>query len=179
MRQLCASLREPSSSTSAPVAAEDAAGIVTTLKGVGDTLAAWCTFHLASRFTHLYLYFDDPAEMRALEPLLAQLRRRWDPARISATAVDDALRAEWRALPRADMYMAHAPTEVQVRQQLNATHAMARAVRDGEPRTRTHAPRQRARLRPRGVQGWRGCSTSTATSSSTAAAATPRRTSAS
>lgn len=130
MRQLCAGLREPSTSATA-TASESSAGIVTTLKDVGATLAAWCTFHLASGFVHLYLYFDDPAELRVMEPLLSHLRRRWQPARISATAVDDALRAEWRTLPRADAYLAHAPSEVQVRQQLNATHAMARAVRDG------------------------------------------------
>ena len=75
-----------------------------------------------------------------------QLRRRWRPARISATAVDDTLRAEWRALPRADVYLEHAPAEVQVRQQLNATHAMAKAVRDG----RAAHSNARPRLRPAG-----------------------------
>eukprot|EP00959_Pyramimonas_sp_CCMP1952_P127563 2668161-Pyramimonas_sp.AAC.2 len=42
------------------------AGIVTTVRGMGQTLTSWVQYHLAVGFSKLYIYFDDPSEKAQL-----------------------------------------------------------------------------------------------------------------
>lgn len=107
-----------------PRRAGDRAGIVTTVKDFAALADSWCAYHLSVGFDHLFIYFDDAAEMARLN-LLA----RFSSDRITCIPHDDRLRTAWKRLPRtAEALIAHASEEVQTRQQLNARHAMGLAV---------------------------------------------------
>lgn len=121
-------LRVASSSaarTAAP--AGGLAGVVTTVKNFAALAESWCTYHLSIGFAHLYIYFDDPAELDGLG-----LASRFPSDRLTAVPHDSRLRKEWARLPhRAAELVPHAACEVQTRQQLNARHAMHLAVARG------------------------------------------------
>ena len=101
------------------------AGVVTTVKDFQALADSWCTYHLAVGFEHLYVYFDDPAELDAVG-----LPSRFPAERLTCIPHDAKLRAEWKKLQMhgakgsADEYVAYAKNEVQTRQQLNARHAV-------------------------------------------------------
>lgn len=107
----------------------NSAGIVTTVKGVRDSIDAWCTYHLAIGFEHLFVYFDDPDESASVN-LLA----RFSKDRVSPIPHDNQLRAAWRrdpvaaaCLPRAFDAGNRVGSGLNLRQELNARHAMGLA----------------------------------------------------
>ena len=89
--------------------------MVTTVKSFGALAHSWCTYHLAIGFAHLFIFFDDQAELASVG-----LGERFPAERVTCVPHDDALRAAWATLPNADTMLRHAETEVQTRQQLNA-----------------------------------------------------------
>jgi len=97
--------------------------IVTTLRDAGAMLDSFVTYHLRTGFTHLYLFFDDPADSD-----LARLRGH---PRITAIAHDDDLRRRWAWLPEYAHYGEHIDREVMARQVLNTGLAIELALRDG------------------------------------------------
>ena len=106
---------------------DSAAAIVTTVKDFGALAFGWCSYHLAIGFVHLFLYFDDPAELAEMD-----LQSRFGPERVTCVPHDATLRAAWLRLPKgAAALVPHAADEVQTRQQLNARHAMSLAVERG------------------------------------------------
>ena len=111
-------------STSAPEGSR--AAVVTTVKNFGALAHSWCTYHLGIGFAHLFIFFDDPAELAVIG-----LEERFGAERVTCVAHDDALRAAWATLPNADAMLAHAETEVQSRQQLNAWLAVDLAASKG------------------------------------------------
>ena len=97
---------------------------MTTVKNFRALADSWVAYHLAVGFVHLYVYFDDPAELKAID-----LMARFPEARLTCVPHDAALRAAWATLPQMDdRILRLATTEVQTRQQLNARHALGRAV---------------------------------------------------
>ena len=100
--------------------------MVTTVKSFGSLAHSWCTYHLGIGFAHLFIFFDDPAELAVVG-----LEERFGAERVTCVAHDDALRAAWATLPNADAMLAHAETEVQSRQQLNAWLAVDLAASKG------------------------------------------------
>ena len=100
------------------------AAVVTTVKNFGALANSWVTYHLAIGFVHLYIYFDDPAELNAID-----LNGRFPATSVTCIPHDAALRAAWAALPSMDVKVLRcAETEVQTRQQLNARHAVGLAL---------------------------------------------------
>lgn len=91
-------------------------GIVTTLRDAGDMIDSFIAWHLASGFSHLFLFFDDPAD-----PDLPRLAA--NPA-VTAIPHDAALRRAWAALPEYPYFGQFIDSEVMARQVLNAALAM-------------------------------------------------------
>ncbi|KAL1503227.1 hypothetical protein AB1Y20_011283 [Prymnesium parvum] len=104
------------------------AAIVTTVKHFAPLCVSWCAYHLSIGFRHLFVYFDDPAELDGVRALLLQ---HFAAESLTLVAHDAALRLAWSRLELAAHLLPHAGAEVQTRQQLNCRHAMALAVRQG------------------------------------------------
>lgn len=104
------------------------AAIVSTVKGFGHLCVSWCTYHFAIGFTHLYIYFDEPSELEAAR---TQLLNHFPASTLTLVSHDSKLHKEWAWLPGSESILRHAATEVQIRQQLNARHAMSLAVSQG------------------------------------------------
>ena len=102
------------------------AAVVCTVKDWSALGDSWCTYHLAIGFAHLYVYFDDPRELAQLG-----LSERFPAERLTAVPHDARLRAAWAQMAGASELLPHADAEVQIRQQLNARHAMGLAVQRG------------------------------------------------
>jgi len=98
-------------------------GIVTTVRGMGSNLPSWVHYHLAVGFCKLYIYLDDPEEADALEALATD-------ERVVLTKCDDAHRATWQDLKMWPKFAKFVDEEVQARQELNAEHAVGKALRD-------------------------------------------------
>jgi len=96
--------------------APQSAAIVTTLRNAGAILDSFVSYHRAIGFSHLFLFFDDPAD-----PALARAREK---AGVTAIAHDDALRNAWRTLPSYPLHSGSLDSEVMSRQLLNVEHAM-------------------------------------------------------
>ena len=107
---------------------------MTTVKGVQTSIDAWCSYHLAIGFEHLFLYFDDPQECAEVD-----MGSRFTPSSVSAIAHDDILRAAWRrslephddCLPHAAQPGNRVGSGLNLRQELNARHAMKLACERG------------------------------------------------
>lgn len=103
------------------------AAIVTTVKDFAAQADSWVNYHLAVGFVHLYVYFDDAAELTQVD-----LSSRFPASSVTCVPHDAALRKAWGSLPKVDSRMRQlAVNEVQTRQQLNALHAMGLAVARG------------------------------------------------
>ena len=107
----------------APPAVE--AAIVTTLKDSEARLGAFIQYHLAIGFSHIYLYFDDPSEEASIA-----IANSFSKKRVTITRSDDSLRQQWAELRGWDHMRLHLD-DVQVRQMLNAQHALRRSRRRG------------------------------------------------
>lgn len=90
--------------------------LVTTLRHAGPSLDSFIAWHLGQGFSHLFLFFDDPAD-----PDLSRVAN--NPA-ITAIPNDAALRAAWEKLPEWASFGAFIASEVMARQVLNAALAM-------------------------------------------------------
>lgn len=99
---------------------------MSTVKDFRALAHSWCAYHLAIGFEHLFIYFDDPAELSDIG-----LGSRFPAERITCVAHDAELRRVWSRLPNADDFVAHSKHEVQTRQQLNARHAITLAAERG------------------------------------------------
>ena len=94
------------------------------MKNFGVLADSWVNYHLAIGFIHVYIYFDDPDELKTID-----LNRRFPATSVSCIPHDVALRSEWAALPNMDAKVLRcAENEVQTRQQLNARHAIGLAL---------------------------------------------------
>lgn len=102
--------------------------IVATVKGFGQLAISWCDYHLAIGFDHLFIYFDDPSELQAVS---SQLYALFPANALTLVPHNASLRKAWASLPGTKELLPHAAAEVQVRQQLNARHALQLAVRHG------------------------------------------------
>lgn len=122
-------LEADSEESSATVVRESAgAAIVSTVKGFGHLSVSWCAYHFTIGFKHLYIYFDDPSEIDAVKGTLLS---HFPAEALTLVPHDARLRKAWAELPGAEKILPHAVTEVQIRQQLNARHAMSLAVKHG------------------------------------------------
>jgi hypothetical protein len=99
------------------------AAIVTTLRNAGAVLDSFVSYHRAIGFSHVFLFFDDPAD-----PDLARASAMTD---VTAIAHDAALRNSWQTLPSYPIYRTSLDSEVMSRQLLNVEHAMRLARRRG------------------------------------------------
>jgi hypothetical protein len=99
------------------------AAIVTTLRNAGAVLDSFVSYHRAIGFSHLFLFFDDPAD-----PGLERARAKAD---VTAIACDQALREAWRTLPSYPLHSGTLDSEVMSRQLLNVEHAMRLARQRG------------------------------------------------
>jgi hypothetical protein len=86
------------------------------LRNAGKSLDSFIAWHLTCGFSHLFLFFDDPAD-----PDMSRIAA--SPA-ITAIPHDVALRHAWRTLPEYQSFGAFAGSEVMARQVLNAALAM-------------------------------------------------------
>jgi hypothetical protein len=102
---------------------DNSAAIVTTLRDAGAILDSFIAYHLKLGFSHLFLFFDDPAD-----PDLARLANHPD---VTAIAHDADLRARWQALPEYQTYADFIDREVMARQVLNAALGMDMARQKG------------------------------------------------
>mmetsp|Transcript_27294 Transcript_27294/g.89373 ORF Transcript_27294/g.89373 Transcript_27294/m.89373 type:complete len:429 (+) Transcript_27294:418-1704(+) len=98
-------------------------GIVSTVKGMGETLECWVRYHLGVGFVRLFIYLDDPAEAESLAAFAGD-------ERVVLTPVDDALRAAWESQLLWAKFGEHAEAEVQARQELNGEHAVGLSLRE-------------------------------------------------
>ena len=90
---------------------------------MGKSLDSFIAWHLACGFSHVFLFFDDPAD-----PNISRIAAH--PA-ITAIPHDAALRRAWLKLPEYQSFGAFAGSEVMARQVLNAALAMALARERG------------------------------------------------
>ena len=86
-------------------------------------LDSFVSYHRAIGFSHLFLFFDDPAD-----PDLPRARAKSD---VTAIAHDAALREAWRTLPSYPLHSGSLDSEVMSRQVLNVEHAMRLARQRG------------------------------------------------
>lgn len=93
--------------------------IVTTLRNAGRMLDSFIAYHLAIGFSHIFLFFDDPAD-----PDLPRMRAH--PS-VTAFAHNESLRESWKALSQYETQGAFIDREVMARQVLNAELAMGKA----------------------------------------------------
>jgi hypothetical protein len=107
-----------------PTSPNQSAVIVTTLRNAGAVLDSFISYHRAIGFSHLFLFFDDPAD-----PDLPRVREK--PG-VTAIAHDRALRDAWQTLPSYPLYRRSLDSEVMSRQLLNVEHAMRLARHQGD-----------------------------------------------
>ena len=110
----------------APAPAAVEAAIVTTLKDSEARVGAFIRYHLAIGFAHVFLYFDDPSEERSIA-----IANSFSKKSVTVTVSDDSLRRQWAELRDWDQMRHYADGDVQVRQMLNAQHALRRSRRRG------------------------------------------------
>jgi hypothetical protein len=93
-------------------AAGSRAAVVATVKNFVAMADSWCSYHLGIGFAHLFLYFDDPAELAVID-----LASRFPASSVTAVPHDDRLRAAWSQMPYGDLgvLLRHAELEVQTR----------------------------------------------------------------
>eukprot|EP00238_Polyblepharides_amylifera_P012237 CAMPEP_0196599384 /NCGR_PEP_ID=MMETSP1081-20130531/94829_1 /TAXON_ID=36882 /ORGANISM="Pyramimonas amylifera, Strain CCMP720" /LENGTH=429 /DNA_ID=CAMNT_0041925151 /DNA_START=553 /DNA_END=1842 /DNA_ORIENTATION=+ len=103
-------------------------GIVSTVRGMGDTLYSWIHYHLASGFCRLYIYFDDPEEAVSFKSDAPDLA---SDLRVVIVSCDSEYRDSCRLLGHWHRLGKFIEEEVQARQELNAQHALGQAVADG------------------------------------------------
>jgi len=136
--------RSPSLAASVPAAALPAAlppprsgprvAIVTTLRAVPDSmLRGFVRWHLQLGFCRLYLYFDDPADPGIR--VAKQLRREAVAAGAPGGCVrivpcDARLRDSWSELSTWQRHAGREGKMVEVRQMLNAEHALRSAYQE-------------------------------------------------
>lgn len=87
-----------------------------------SSLDSFICYYLELGFATLLLYVDDP------EDEAVAVASRYPAGRVQVRTHDESLREEWRQLPSWQRLRLYAETEVQARQQLNAEHAMDRAL---------------------------------------------------
>ena len=97
--------------------------IATTLRDAGAMLDSFVAYHLGIGFSHLFLFFDDPAD--------PGLQRFASHPNVTAIAHDDHLRALWAGLPEYRAGHEFADREVMARQVFNAALAMDLARQKG------------------------------------------------
>ena len=102
------------------------AAVVATVKNFASLADSFCTYHLAIHFEHIYIYFDDPEELRTID-----LASRFPAHHVTSIPHDAQLRAAWALLPSSAHMICFAEREVQTRQQLNARHALGLASARG------------------------------------------------
>ena len=111
--------------------------IVTTLRDIPATmLASFVGWHLKIGFVRLYLYFDDPddAGIAAARRLRREVAKRgYGDDAVRVVVCDAALRSAWSALQTAmKWHLSKVLHHVEVRQQLNAEHALRSALADAD-----------------------------------------------
>ena len=108
--------QQPSSSSAFKVA------LVSTMCDNASSLDSFICYYLELGFATLLLYVDDPKDEAVA------VASRYPAGRVQVRTHDESLREEWRQLPSWQRLRLYAETEVQARQQLNAEHAMDRAL---------------------------------------------------
>lgn len=104
-------------------------GIVCQLKDASVRLESFIRYHLLIGFDRLYLYFDDCREVEDIE-LARTLSTEFD-GRVVVTVRDRELAKIWSGLDGWERLRHFANQDVQVRQMLNAFHALGRARSEG------------------------------------------------
>lgn len=101
-------------------------GIVSTVRGMGETLHSWLQYHLEIGFCKVYLYFDDATEFGSF---VKQGKYNGD-TRCRFFKNDNDLRRSWEALRLWPKFCKFVDEEVQARQELNCEHAVSQALAD-------------------------------------------------
>lgn len=107
---------------------ETPCAVVSTLRGIPSAeLSTWLSHHLgACKFSRVYLFFDDPAELAGSTDVLFH----WAP-KVVAIAVDEQLQDEYKSCHRFEALQAHLCEDWLARQELHVELAMRRAGLDG------------------------------------------------
>mmetsp|Transcript_173217 Transcript_173217/g.555576 ORF Transcript_173217/g.555576 Transcript_173217/m.555576 type:complete len:700 (+) Transcript_173217:198-2297(+) len=102
--------------------------VVSTLRGIPKAeLSTWLSYHLGEcRFSRVYLFFDDPAELAESQDVLSH----WGPQVVSIAA-DAQLHEEYKSCTRFEALRAHLGEDWLARQELHVELAMRRAELEG------------------------------------------------
>lgn len=102
-------------------------GLVCQLKDASERIESFVRYHVGIGFDKLYLYFDDCREIDDVDRALEA-----GGGRVSAAVRDRKLRDAWSRLDGWDTLQHFCDEDVQVRQMLNALHALERARNEDE-----------------------------------------------